>query len=81
MDVQHVEKISYYPESGYSSKYYPYLNQDRYLQPFVMLKFEGLKRGVIVNIECKAWAKNIHLHRRNRKGYVVFEFLNDISEE
>jgi sodium/potassium-transporting ATPase subunit beta len=33
--------------------------------------------GVLINIECKAWAKNIHHDRADRRGSVHFELMID----
>lgn len=40
-----------------------------------MVKFEGLKRGVLVEVECKAFAYNIIHDRANRLGMVHFELF------
>ncbi|KAG0416030.1 hypothetical protein HPB47_006781 [Ixodes persulcatus] len=36
-----------------------------------------IPRGVIINVECKAWAKNIHHDQQGRVGSVHFELLID----
>lgn len=33
--------------------------------------------GVLINIECKAWAHNIHHDRVDRRGSVHFELMID----
>lgn len=33
--------------------------------------------GVLINIECKAWAKNIYHDRHERRGSVHFELMVD----
>lgn len=33
--------------------------------------------GIIINIECKAWARNIHYDRKERIGSVHFELMID----
>ncbi|XP_014680881.1 PREDICTED: sodium/potassium-transporting ATPase subunit beta-like [Priapulus caudatus] len=77
MDVQHIGQVEYASASGFSAEYYPYWNQDGYIQPFVFARFKNLKRDVAVNIECKAWARNIHMDSRNRKGIVSFAIMVD----
>jgi sodium/potassium-transporting ATPase subunit beta len=32
---------------------------------------------VLINVECKAWAKNIHHDRAERRGSVHFELMID----
>lgn len=38
-----------------------------------------LAAGVLINIECKAWAKNIFYDRYERRGSVHFELMVDRS--
>lgn len=41
---------------------------------FIISLFTG---GIIINIECKAWARNIIHDRKERIGSVHFELLID----
>ncbi|KAL1513409.1 hypothetical protein ABEB36_002828 [Hypothenemus hampei] len=76
-DVEHVGPIRYIPQKGFPSQYFPYVNQDGYLSPLVAVHFEKPKRGVLINIECKAWARNIIHNRAERRGSVHFELMID----
>lgn len=53
--------------------YFPYLEQDGYLEPFIFVKFLNPKFNTVINVECKAWAKNIGAD----EGIVNFELLID----
>lgn len=40
-----------------------------------------LSAGVLINIECKAWAKNIEHDRQDRRGSVHFELMIDNAKK
>lgn len=40
-------------------------------------KFSIILGGIIINVECKAWAKNIRHDRADRIGSVHFELMID----
>jgi len=79
VDEENVGSIAYYPSQGFPFYHYPYLNQPGYLSPFIAVQFEKLKIGTMVNVECRAWARNILYNGsfRDRKGSVTFQFLVD----
>lgn len=76
VDQEHIGPIRLYPNSipAYN---YPYMNQRGYLSPVVMVQFLNPTPGVLINVECKAWAKNIVHSRTDRLGQVHFELLVD----
>ncbi|XP_056642444.1 sodium/potassium-transporting ATPase subunit beta-2 [Diorhabda carinulata] len=76
-DKENIGPLRYIPQRGFSSQYFPFKNQDGYLSPLVAVHFETPKRGVLINIECKAWAKNIIHDRIDRRGSVHFELMID----
>jgi len=41
----------------------------------VAIKFTNPKRGVLIHVECRAWAKNIEYDRGDKLGSVRFELL------
>lgn len=71
--------FGYYPYHGFPSYYYPYLNADGYLSPLVAVRIMNPTPNVLVNIECRAWAKNIKYSKahQQREGSVHFELLRD----
>lgn len=76
-DKENIGPIRYAPSQLINANYYPYTNQPGYLSPFVMVHFEQPARGVLINVECKAWAQNIRHDRQDREGSVHFELLID----
>lgn len=76
-DVEHIGPIKYYPRRGFPGYYYPYENSEGYLSPLVAVNFERPVHGVVINIECKAWAHNIKHDRHERMGTVHFELMLD----
>ena len=77
LDTENIGPISYWPASGFSSLYYPYINQEGYRQPLIFIRFDRPENGVVINVWCKAWANNIMHHRFDRAGSVHFEMLVD----
>ncbi|CAO1413172.1 unnamed protein product [Diamesa serratosioi] len=76
-DLENVGPIKYFPRQGFPGYYYPYENSEGYLSPLVAVHFERPVRGIIINIECKAWAHNIRHDRHDRIGSVHFELMID----
>lgn len=76
-DVENMGAIQYLPSRGFPGYYYPFKNIPGYLSPLVAVFFERPKYGVLINIECKAWAHNIHHDRFERRGSVHFELMVD----
>ncbi|XP_034936763.1 sodium/potassium-transporting ATPase subunit beta-2 [Chelonus insularis] len=76
-DVENIGPIQYRPRSGFPGYYFPYRNSPGYLSPLVAVWFEAPKRNVLINIECKAWARNIIHDRVERRGSVHFELMVD----
>ncbi|KAF2369186.1 Sodium/potassium-transporting ATPase subunit beta [Trinorchestia longiramus] len=76
-DEEYVGPISYSPWRGFPAYYFPYRHTPGYLSPIVALEFTNLQPFVLINIECKAWAKNVRHDRSNRLGLVHFEILKD----
>ena len=76
-DRENIMNITISPSTGFPSFYYPYLNQEGFRSPLAMLKFANPTNGVLINIICKAWAKNIIHHRNDQQGLVRFQMLID----
>lgn len=57
--------------------YFPYKNQDGYRSPIVFAYFKNITTNVLVNVMCRAYAKNIYRNNLYRIGAVHFEiFIN-----
>jgi len=76
-DIENAGTIKYYPENAISHKYFPYENQDGYLSPVLFVQLHEPKQGVMISIECKAWAANIVHDRMERRGLAHFEVMID----
>jgi sodium/potassium-transporting ATPase subunit beta len=76
-DKENIGPLRYAPDQLIKTNYFPFTNQPGYLSPFVMVHFMQPSRGILINIECKAWAENISHDRQDREGSVHFELLID----
>jgi len=76
-DFENIGKVNYYPQPGMPVYYYPFKNQNGYQSPLVAVEFSTVKKGVLINIECKAWAKNIKHDRKMRRGSMHLELMVD----
>lgn len=76
IDKENIGPIDYYPQ-GIETKYFPFTNQPGYQSPFVMVHLKNPRPGVLIFIECKAWAKNIQHDRSKSRGLVNFELMID----
>lgn len=73
IDKENIGKIDYFPSQGITTHYFPFRNQDNYRSPFVFVRFASPSPGMILNVECKAWAKNIRHNIHEKEGSVHFE--------
>ncbi|XP_042214007.1 sodium/potassium-transporting ATPase subunit beta-like isoform X2 [Homarus americanus] len=76
-DQEYIGPIRYSPWQGFPAYFFPYLHTPGYLPPIVAVQFDQPMSNVLINIECRAWAKNIKHDRQNRLGLVHFELLKD----
>jgi len=76
-DEEYIGEIEYTPWQGFPSYYFPYTHTAGYLPPIVAVRFVAPASNVLINVECKAYAKNINHNRKERLGLVHFELLRD----
>ena len=77
-DRENIGNITFYPRYGFHAAFYPFLNQLGFRSPAIMARFNNLAKGVVVQIWCRAWARNIENNNKNDKiGSVHFELLID----
>jgi len=76
-DKENIGPITYWPTNGVSANYYPYTNQKGYLSPVVFVQLDNPERGVMIAIECLAYARNIEHELVDRKGLAHFELMID----
>ncbi|XP_013192955.1 sodium/potassium-transporting ATPase subunit beta-2 [Amyelois transitella] len=74
-DKENIGPIEYLPGPGFPGYFYPYENAEGYLSPLVAVHLQRPKTGIVINIECRAWARNIKYDRRERLGVVHFELM------
>jgi len=74
LDKELIGPVDYKPV-GFHKKFYPYKQQRGYLSPIVMMRFNKITPGVLIQVECKAYAKNIKHHRNDRAGSTHFEII------
>ena len=76
-DKENIGSVSYTPWRGFPAHFFPYFNQLGYLQPVVMVQLKNPTPGVLINIQCTAWAKGIEHNEKTMRGSVHLEFLMD----
>ncbi|KYN37501.1 Sodium/potassium-transporting ATPase subunit beta-2 [Trachymyrmex septentrionalis] len=76
-DQENIGPINYLPRRGFPGYFYPYENSEGYLSPLVAVHFVRPRTGILINVECKAWAKNIKHSRNDKIGAVHFELMID----
>jgi len=83
-DRENIGELEYYSPAfkndqfqGIPAYYFPYKKQKNYKAPFIFVKFIKPQYNVLIQIECKAWAKNIIPNRQERLGSVHFELMID----
>ena len=95
-DRENMGPLVYHPDQGLSKNYYPYMNQEGYVSPAIFVEFENpqseknstfsfshyflSKEGVMIAIECKAWAENIEHDRMERRGIAHFEVRGALQD-
>jgi sodium/potassium-transporting ATPase subunit beta len=57
--------------------YFPFKNQDGYRSPLVFAYFQNITTNVLVNVMCRAFAKNVHRNDLYRMGSVHLEIMID----
>ncbi|KAJ6649707.1 Sodium/potassium-transporting ATPase subunit beta-1 [Pseudolycoriella hygida] len=76
-DEESLRGMKYFPSRGFPGYYYPFKNAPGYLSPLIAVKIERPTLNRIINIECRAWAKNILYNGslRDRQGSIHFELM------
>ena len=76
-DKENIGSVTYTPWRGFPGYFFPYYNQLGYLQPVVMVQLKNPTPGVLINIQCTAWANFIDHDSQKMRGSVHLEFLMD----
>jgi sodium/potassium-transporting ATPase subunit beta len=76
-DTENIGPILYFPMPGIAGYYFPYMKQQGYQSPFIFVQFKRPHPGVVINVECKAFAKNVKPDKMMRLASTHFELLID----
>ncbi|CAH2236242.1 jg1265 [Pararge aegeria aegeria] len=78
-DVDALGPLKYWPYPGLPEVYFPYDNTPGYLSPLVAVQLLKPKLNQIINIRCRAWAKNIKYTEslKERLGSTHLEIMID----
>ncbi|XP_048515082.1 sodium/potassium-transporting ATPase subunit beta-2-like [Athalia rosae] len=76
-DMENIGPVNILPRRGFPGYFYPYENSEGYLSPLVAIHFERPRTGILINVECKAWARNIKHDSASSMGAVHFELMID----
>ncbi|XP_004929151.1 sodium/potassium-transporting ATPase subunit beta-2 [Bombyx mori] len=78
-DVEALGPLKYWPYPGLSEVFFPYDNTPGYLSPLVAVQLTAPKLQQIINIRCRAWAKNIQYTAslKERLGSTHLEIMID----
>ncbi|CAH0404558.1 unnamed protein product [Chilo suppressalis] len=78
-DVEALGPLKYWPYPGLSEVYYPYDNTAGYLSPLVAVQLLKPKWHQIINIRCRAWARNVRYtdSLKDRLGSTHLEIMID----
>jgi sodium/potassium-transporting ATPase subunit beta len=75
--MENVGPIEYYPMRGINGFYFPFKKQQGYQSPFIFVQLKRPMPGVLINVECKAFAKNVRPDKMMRLASTHFEILID----
>lgn len=78
-DEENLRGMKYFPSRGFPGYFYPFKNTPGYLSPLIAVQIQPPTLNQIINIECRAWAKNILYNGslRDRQGSIIFELMID----
>ncbi|CAH0726366.1 unnamed protein product, partial [Brenthis ino] len=78
-DAEALGPLMYWPYPGLPQTYFPYDNTPGYLSPLVAVQLTNPKLHQIINIRCRAWARNIRFTEslKERLGSTHFEIMID----
>ncbi|XP_047507404.1 sodium/potassium-transporting ATPase subunit beta-2-like [Pieris napi] len=78
-DTESLGPLRYWPYPGLPEIYFPYNNTPGYLSPLVAVQLLNPIRGQIINIRCRAWARNIVFTEslKERMGSTHLEIMVD----
>ncbi|XP_021940079.1 sodium/potassium-transporting ATPase subunit beta-2-like isoform X2 [Zootermopsis nevadensis] len=72
-DQEHLGPVRYFPEQGFPGYFYPFRNQIGFRSPIVAMRILEPKTDVVINLECRAWARNIEHDRKEQLGMLNYK--------
>uniref|UniRef100_A0AC34QS90 Sodium/potassium-transporting ATPase subunit beta n=1 Tax=Panagrolaimus sp. JU765 TaxID=591449 RepID=A0AC34QS90_9BILA len=76
-DQEYIGKREYIPPEGIDGRFYPYAVMTNYHQPIAVVKFSSLPKNRLIQVQCRAYAKNIEQEIESGLGMVHFELLRE----
>ncbi|KAE9555387.1 hypothetical protein FO519_001399 [Halicephalobus sp. NKZ332] len=76
-DREYIGKREYIPPEGIDGRFYPYAVMTNYHQPIAVVKFTSLPKNRLIQVQCRAYAKNIEQDIESGLGLVHFELLKE----
>ncbi|XP_049802464.1 sodium/potassium-transporting ATPase subunit beta-2-like [Schistocerca nitens] len=78
-DVETIGPVKYVSGYGLPGYYFPFKNQENYLTPVIAIQLTNATKHVLINVECRAWAKNIIYSKvkGEREGSMHLELMMD----
>jgi len=75
-DKENLGPVTYYPEMGVPTAWFPYRNQPDYLSPLMFIELGAPTGGVLISVECVAWARNL-VHGKENLAVGYFQVMFD----
>ncbi|KAF2905841.1 hypothetical protein ILUMI_00347 [Ignelater luminosus] len=75
VDLEAIGPLQFMPSFGFDGQYFPVIAKEGYLKPLVAVHFEKPIYSIVIDVVCKAWARNID-HKKGQ-GIVRLALLFD----
>ncbi|CAF3456213.1 unnamed protein product [Rotaria sp. Silwood1] len=75
-NIDHNDSLEFI-RGGFHRNFFPFVNQNGYRSPLVFVHFKKIETNVLINIECRAYARNIDHNDSLEfiRGSVHFELI------
>lgn len=73
------DNIQYFPPLGFPLTFFPASDNASYIAPAVFVQFNSLMSGIVISVECVAWASNFNEDNSedSDKYKISFQILSD----
>jgi len=72
-DRNNIGGINYHPGPYFGSYFFPYLGQEKYADPFVMVELRNPKPSTFITVKCVLYAPNIPENMATRKFNILID--------